>query len=601
MHDRVAPRPEPATERALRWVDSAATPLACLDLGQRLVYVNDAAADLTGLGRTELLGRTPWDLWPCLTGTALHEACQEALLTGRPVSVQQHRPRPGPDQGTAPDTAQDTPPDTWYRIDLQPVPAGLDVVLTDVTTEVSAEIRARQRRSAGRPVDDDRTRVLVDLLTEASAVLHQTLDVEDSVHRLARLVVPRLADWCIVSQMRPETGLLEDIAVVHRDPARQAAAEEYADGRVAALAVEAPARRALAAGRPVVAGTGRRDGIADLVPQLVRTREAQRRLTVLGPGAVAVVPLLAGSRAVGLISLFRDAGAPLWSDAELRTAIDLGNRAGAALANARLFTEQVQLAEGLQRSLLTEPPEPGHAEIVVRYLPAAEAARVGGDWYDAFLQPGGTTMVVIGDVAGHDTAAAATMGQLRSLLRGIAVHGDAAPAEVLGGLDRAMAVLDVRTLATAAVARFEQDEDESTRGVTRMRWSNAGHPPPMVVDPDGAVGLLADGPAELLLGVDPQRARRESVVTLQRGSTVLLYTDGLVERRDTDLDTGLARLADTLRELAGLPLDDLCDAVLDRLVHGRPDDDVALVAVRLHRQDRPLPTATGRRRPGSGR
>ncbi|OMQ14136.1 hypothetical protein A7K94_0218810, partial [Modestobacter sp. VKM Ac-2676] len=254
MHDRVAPRPEPATERALRWVDSAATPLACLDLGQRLVYVNDAAAALTGLGPTELLGRTPWDLWPCLTGTALHEACQEALLTGRPVSVQQHRPRPGPD--------------TWYRIDLQPVPAGLDVVLTDVTTEVTAEITTRQRRSTGRPVDDDRTRVLVDLLTEASAVLHQTLDVEDSVHRLARLVVPRLADWCIVSQMHPETGLLEDIAVVHRDPARQAAAEEYADGRVAALAVEAPARRALAAGRPVVAGTGRRDGTADLVPQL---------------------------------------------------------------------------------------------------------------------------------------------------------------------------------------------------------------------------------------------------------------------------------------------------------------------------------------------
>jgi serine phosphatase RsbU (regulator of sigma subunit) len=190
-------------------------------------------------------------------------------------------------------------------------------------------------------------------------------------------------------------------------------------------------------------------------------------------------------------------------------------------------------------------------------------------------------MLVIGDVVGHDTAAAAAMGQLRGLLRGIATYSDAGPVEVLRGLDASMATLQAKTLATAAVARFEQTPDELDRGVTRMRWANAGHLPPLVINPDGSVAELAAWRGDLLLGVDADACRRESVVTLDRGSTVLLYTDGLIERRDADLDDGMVRLRDTVIELAGRPLDELLDELIERLVHGRPEDDVALVAVRL--------------------
>jgi PAS domain S-box-containing protein len=562
--------PHEDTGRALRWAEATDTPLVCFDREYRFVYVNAAAERLLDTSREELLGRTQWALFPPTVGTELEQAYRHAMTAGEPVRFEQYHPDH----------------DRWYRMDVRPVGDGLDVTFGDVTA-------GRRVRRADQPGSPAEAPELLDLLTETSVALSATLDVGEAVQRLARLVVPRLADWCIVSALDAGTGQLRDVAVVHGDPARQLAAERYARSRAAGLSAESPARRALATRRVVTTGSGRVEDVEALVTRLVTGPAARRRLAALAPGGVAAVPLLSGGRVVGLLSLCRDAGHPLWTERELRAATDVAGRAGTALENARLFTQQVRLAEGLQRSLLTDPPEPDHSEIVVRYLPAAEAARVGGDWYDAFIQPGGTAMIVIGDVVGHDTEAAAAMGQLRSLLRGIATYSDAGPAEVLAGLDRSMAVLGLRTLATAAVARFEQDDDEHGRGVTRVRWSNAGHPPPLAVTPDGQVIVLAASRAELLLGVEPATVRTETVATLDRGSTVFFYTDGLVERRDSDLDDGLERLRSALQDTHGLPLGQLCDDVVQRLVDGRPEDDVALVAVRLHRQDRPRPAEAG--------
>jgi serine phosphatase RsbU (regulator of sigma subunit) len=153
--------------------------------------------------------------------------------------------------------------------------------------------------------------------------------------------------------------------------------------------------------------------------------------------------------------------------------------------------------------------------------------------------------------------------------------------------------LQVSTTATAVVARLEQSPEQRGEDVTTLRWSNAGHPPPMAIRKDGSVLVLSGEHTDLLLGIDPRASRSESKVELERGSTVLLYTDGLVERRGQDLDEGLTRLRDTLGELAGLPLEELCDALLARMRPAEADDDVALVAVRLHPQDRPRPPEAG--------
>jgi PAS domain S-box-containing protein len=531
--------------RVARVLEAMPAGFYSLDPAWRFSHVNAEAERLLGRSRDELIGRVLWEAFPHLTGGPVGEAYRRAAATGEPVSFE----------------AQYSPPlDGWFEVRAWPTPEGLSVYFLEVTER--QRDRHRAERSAQR----------LALLARVSAELAGTLDVPVATARLPRLVVPALADWCIVTVVDPD-GRPRDVGWWHAEPAARALVERYAAVRLDAMPATAPVARALLSGEPVRCSSR-------AVAELIGPGEARDLIDALGPESAIALPLRGRDRTLGVLTLFFRPGAGL-DDEDLATAQDVADRAGLALDNARLYAAQQQLAEGLQRSLLTDPPEPESAEIAVRYLPAAEAARVGGDWYDAFVQPGGSTMLVIGDVVGHDTAAAAAMGHLRGLLRGIATYSDAPPAEVLRGLDASMAVLRTRVLATAAVARFEQTPDERRRGVTRMRWANAGHLPPLVVQPDGSVAGPTAWHGDLLLGVDATARRQESVVTIDRGATVLLFTDGLVERRDADLDAGLLRLRSALAELAGLPLEELLDELLERLVEGRPEDDVALVAVRL--------------------
>ncbi len=546
-----------AATRVTRVLEAMPAGFYSLDREWRFTHVNAEAERLLGRSRDELLGQILWAAFPATVGSVFEDSYRKAASADEPVAFDAYYP---------------APLDGWYEISAWPTPDGLSVYFLEVTERRQAQERAERS-----------TRQLA-ILARVSAELAGTLDTVVATARLPRLVVPALADFCVMTVIGAD-GAPRDVGSWHVDPSARPLLERYREVRLDAMPMTAPVARALHTGE---AATFRGDEVLDVLPE----GPARELLALLAPSTEVALPLRARGRTVGLLTLFYADGHTPSAD-DVTVAQEVADRAGLALDNARLFSAQQQLAEGLQRSMLTEPPEPDHAEIAVRYLPAAEAARVGGDWYDAFLQPGGTTMLVIGDVVGHDTEAAAAMGQLRSLLRGIATYSDAPPVEVLRGLDASMATLQVGTLATAAVARFEQTQEEVGRGITRMRWANAGHLPPLVINADGSVAELAPWVGDLMLGVDPAATRRESVVTLDRGTTVLLYTDGLVERRDADLDQGLHRLRTALTELAGLPLDELLDELIERLVQGRPDDDVALVAVRLHPQDQPRPAEAG--------
>ncbi|MFC3690067.1 PP2C family protein-serine/threonine phosphatase [Aquipuribacter hungaricus] len=239
-----------------------------------------------------------------------------------------------------------------------------------------------------------------------------------------------------------------------------------------------------------------------------------------------------------------------------------------------------QMSETLQRSLLTQPDVQAAVTIAVRYVPAVKEAQIGGDWYDAFVSEDGVLTLAIGDISGHDRMAAAAMGQVRNLLRGMAYDSGSSPARLLTRLDAALRGLQLDTLATALVARLEQDEDGRRRGVRRLVWSGAGHLPALVRSPDGQVRVL-DEPADLMLGVDPTTSRHERVVEVADGSTVLLYTDGLVERRDVSLDTCVRRLQERVAAVGDLPPERVCDALLAGMDPDEHRDDLALLVVRL--------------------
>jgi PAS domain-containing protein len=554
--------------RVTRVLEAMPAGFYSLDRDWRFTHVNAAAEKILLRSRDELLGQNIWDEFPAAVGSVFEEEYRGAVATGEQVTFPAYYP---------------PPLDGWYEIRAWPSPDGLSVYFLDVTARHREQLRAEQNASR------------LALLAEVTEQLTGTMQADRAVAMLARLVAPTLADWAVVTlvdDVHPGVGRgVRDAGWWHPDDAVRETVAEYCQVRLPALRETSFVYRALSTGEAV---TVDRDATT-AIREVLQPGPAQDLISELGPEALAVLPLHGRGRTVGLLSLFNGPGRGALSPADLMTAREVAGRAGLALDNARLYSQQRALAEQLQRSFLTAPPEPDHAEIVVRYLPAAAAAAVGGDWYDAFLQPDGATTLVIGDVAGHDTAAAATMGQLRSLLRGIATsHGESGPADVLTKLDASMALLQVDTLATAAVARFEQDLDQRERGITRMRWSSAGHLPPVTIHPDGTVTALGTfGRPELLLGVDPDTRRTETVATLDRGVTVLLFTDGLIERRDSDIDDGMDRLVAALADLTDLPLQELCDRVLERMVEGHPDDDVALVAVRLHPQDLPRPAEAG--------
>jgi GAF domain-containing protein/anti-sigma regulatory factor (Ser/Thr protein kinase) len=282
------------------------------------------------------------------------------------------------------------------------------------------------------------------------------------------------------------------------------------------------------------------------------------------------VPLLIEGRVIGVLHVGSLTPRVFTADdtALLQLAAD---RAALAIEQARLY-EQRRLAEALQRRLLgTGRHDVPGLEVSGRYLPAAGES-LGGDWYDAFPVPDGRIALAVGDVVGHGIGAAAVMAQLRTALRAYAIAGHA-PAEVVARVDHLMATLGPNAMTTLAYVVL--DPVEQTLEVV-----NAGHPPPLVVHPSGETELLLAGEA----GGAPLGALLTPVHRSQRhpfpdGTTVLLYTDGLVERRGESLDVGLERLRTAAA--GACDVERLCTSMVEQLVPEAPADDVAFIAARL--------------------
>jgi serine phosphatase RsbU (regulator of sigma subunit) len=215
-------------------------------------------------------------------------------------------------------------------------------------------------------------------------------------------------------------------------------------------------------------------------------------------------------------------------------------------------------------------------QISAHYFAGSERADVGGDWYDVLPLPDGSVGIAIGDVMGHDLIAAAAMGQLRSVLRSYAWEGHR-PSEVLERMDRLVQGLGMAQLATCVYGRLLP-----VQGGALLRYANAGHLPPVVQRRDGEVEALNGGKSVLIGAPGGASNRPDGSALIPRGSTVILYTDGLVEDRETDVDAGVARLCALVADHdPALGVSTLCDRLLDELLAGPRTDDAAVVAVRI--------------------
>ncbi|MEV6682894.1 SpoIIE family protein phosphatase [Streptomyces erythrochromogenes] len=254
--------------------------------------------------------------------------------------------------------------------------------------------------------------------------------------------------------------------------------------------------------------------------------------------------------------------------------VALAGAAGVAIENARLFHQVRTSAEHFQRLLLPSLPDLDPFTTAAVYRPANEPGHLGGDWYDALLLPDGAPAVVIGDVAGHDPAAAAAMSQTRSMLRALLYDRLTPPDAILAQLDRTLHTLACPPVTTTCLARIEPHRDG-----WQLRWSTAGHLPPLLLAPDGTPSYLEAEP-DLPLGVDTTQGRHTHTHPLPAGSTLVLFTDGLVEHHERPLDAGLTALAERAGRHAYQPLARLVRTIA-RHHPGDGRDDIAIIALRV--------------------
>ncbi len=400
-------------------------------------------------------------------------------------------------------------------------------------------------------------------LADTSAKLSSDLDYETTLTAVAEAAVPWFADWCAISLA--EDGVLRTIAVAHTHPERIALVRE--------LQERYPTDPASDQGGYRVLRTGQSQLIPEVTDELLaraaRDDEHFELMRALNLRSGMSCPLKVGDRTLGVITWVAGEEGRRFTDNDLAFGEDLARRAAIAIDNAQLHSQVRTAALELQRAVLPDRlPSVEGWSTTVQYLPAGRTD-AGGDFYDVLELEDGRLAMFVGDVMGRGVAAASVMAQMRSAIRTL-VAVDPDPAAVLAGMDRVFDALHLEQLVTMVYAVADP-------GLDQLQVINAGHPPPVLLAADGQIELL-EHPSTLILGVGGgQRAVRSA--EFRRGDRLLLYTDGLVERRGEDADSALARLITALQTPPAGDPEEWLSAVVEELRDPTRDDDVAALLV----------------------
>ncbi|MFG2078520.1 SpoIIE family protein phosphatase [Nonomuraea maritima] len=409
------------------------------------------------------------------------------------------------------------------------------------------------------------------LLDRAAAATADIAGLDEVLRLLTKVIVPTVLDGCGVYLVPEITGAPTEpfsaqrlVSIVRQDlrPEPQPGCVRFPPdcGFVRAVTTRRTVHEVFPPGQP---------------PPALAPPGAEDWFRMVGANSAALIPVIVdGAVAAVLDAVVCGPKDPI-SEADVELLVRMLDHAHTHLSNAMRFQRTQRVALALQECLLPDPPDVPGLEITARYRASAAAVEIGGDWYDSFVLPDGTTVLTIGDVAGHDLAAAVTMSQLRNMLRGLAMDRREPPGDILRRLNIATESLYADGTATCVLARLAPGPG----GGWQLDYSVAGHPPPLLVTPDGTARYLR-GALNPLLGVGYDRRRTSAVAQLPPRGTLLLYTDGLVELPGENIARGLDRLRRHAGALSRVPVGDLCDDLLARMPIAN-QDDVAMIAVRL--------------------
>ncbi|MFF8974172.1 SpoIIE family protein phosphatase [Streptomyces sp. NPDC014995] len=556
--------PRPATEPTLAGsaFQQASMSMSVFDIRQRYLRLNDAACKVMGVPEEVLLGRHyPETVEDAKHSRGFNYHLRQVAETGRPVRYESFTGAPSLNREHA------------WSIEMWP--------LRDTDGEVGAVALAAFDSS-----EQYWARRRLALLNEAAACIGTSLDVVRTAEELVELLVPKFADFASVDLLdwvlgADEPPAVSDDGIVLRRVAHGSVTEGTPEagvhlGDLDAYPAYSPPARALREGRAVLSQAGEPDFVRWIAERDTRTPEGRRHR--LGVHSLVAVPLRARGTTLGVAVCIRITDPDDYEPDDALFAEELASRAAVCVDNARRFARERTTALALQHSLLPRGlPGQAAVEVAHRYLPSGSTAGIGGDWFDVIPLSGSRVALVVGDVVGHGIPSTATMGRLCMAVRTLA-DVDLPPDELLTHLDDLVTHLashdggdDVAELgATCLYAVY----DPVTR---RLILAAAGHPAPALVLPDGTARLVPVTPGPPLgVGGLPFEAVE---LELPEDTVVALYTDGLVEDRDRDVDRATAELCNALTAPAAT-LDALCDTVLKAVLPEEPGDDVALLLAR---------------------
>jgi CheY-like chemotaxis protein/anti-sigma regulatory factor (Ser/Thr protein kinase) len=447
------------------------------------------------------------------------------------------------------------------------------VELFEKTREIERQARLLQEQEKERRDREEAERRFrrSRFLESAAASLERRLDVKGRAGQLAHTCIPELGDVALVQLVEPD-GVVEVAAVATRgvqdDVLRRLVGTRSNASSFGRWVFDQPLARLFESVTP------------EIWSELGLANEGHALSARLQPRSLIAAPLALGRRSLGVLVVCASARPEPYGDEELEIAKELARKAAMAVENSRLFEAEQGRSKALQLSLL------GRADVTspavtaaMRYLPGTAELEVGGDWYDLVEREDGGILVAVGDVVGHGVQAATAMGKLRSAMGALGLVVESVP-ELLGRLDEFADKIEEARFGTVAAVLLKPETGE-------LRYSLAGHPPPLVIDRDGSGRFLEGGngpPLCIVLGDEP--ARPEGRAKLEEGSTLILYTDGLIERRADSIDNGLERLREAAAVRRRFEPERLCDEIVDEFAEGSLDDLVFLCLRREPRDTR---------------